>query len=109
MEVASLAGGAAASGACGTGVCDAIAVGSVGFAAEGGGPDDDCDPDSPQIVSTIAAAAAAALPTNVAARVHPIDLLGASLDGTGTLVSPQRLLRISCIHGRSSRPLSGAC
>ena len=75
-----------------------------------GRSDDDRSPDSPQIASTMAAAAATALPPKVAVRVHfhPADLLLALLVA-GTLVSPQRPLSISCIHGRSSRSFSSAC
>src|SRR5262249_4925274 len=152
LEVAGLAGGAALTAACGTGGCGATAVGSVGFAAEGGALtgaaggatacgaagglvtdpdgdvglaegtrrltdgaeaadclDNDCNPDRPQIVSTMDTAAATALPTNMATRFHPIERFGAPLDGTGTLVSPQRMLSISCIHGRRSGSFSSAC
>src|SRR5262245_23854279 len=152
LDVAGLAGGPTLTAACGTGGCGAAAVGSVGFAAEGGAltraaggatacgaaaglvadsdpdvglaegirrltdganaadcPDNDLNPASPQIVSTMAAAAATALPTNTAARFQPIDPLWTPLGGTGTLVSPQRLLSTSCIQGRRSGSFSSAC
>jgi len=134
---AGFAAGGGTTARCGGAACGAAAAGAGGLAADSGrvttlaegarGPtgaratdavgadatgrsDDDRSPDSPQIASTMAAAAATALPPKMAVRFHfhPTDPPLAPFVA-GTLVSPQRPLSISCIHGRSSRSFSSAC